>query len=140
MNKFFLGLGIILVATVVALIVFSQSNIANTQSNVDIKWHTDLNSALQEAKNTNKSIFIDFYEDGCSYCKELNESTFSDPGVKQKLNQDYVTVQINTDQNPDLSSKYKIYVFPTLVILNSNGQEIKRQEGYIPADQLLNWL
>jgi thioredoxin 1 len=140
MNKLFFGLGIIIVLTIVVLTVFSPSNEASEQSNVDIKWHTDLNSALQEVKNTNKSIFIDFYSDGCSYCKELNENTLSDSSIKQKLIQNYVTVKINTGQNPDLSSGYKIYELPTIVILNSNGEEIKRHEGYIPADQLLNWL
>lgn len=140
MNKIFFGLGIILVATLVVLIVFGPSNWANNQSNVDINWHTDLNSALQDAKNTNKSIFIDFYGEGCSYCKELSENTLSDSSVEKKLNQDYVAVKINTGQNPDLSSQYKIYELPTLVILNSNGQEIKRQEGYLSADQLLNWI
>jgi len=140
MNKLFLGLGIIIVATIVVLTVFSPSN-ANNQSNVnDMKWHTDLNSALQEAKNTNKSIFIDFYADGCSYCKELTEKTLSNSIVEKELSQDYVKVKINTGQNPDLSSEYKIYELPTIVILNSNGEEIKRHNGYISADQLLNWL
>jgi len=140
MNKFFLGLGIIIIVTAVVLIVFGQPSVSNNQSNADTTWQTNLDSALQDAKNTNKPIFIDFYADWCSYCKELNESTLSDPNVKKKLNQDYVKVDINTDQNPDLSSRYKIYSLPTLVILNSNGQEIKRQEGYVSADQLLNWL
>lgn len=140
MNKFFIGLGVILVATAVVLAVFGQSIVTSDQSNVSVNWHTDLNSALQEAKNTNKSIFIDFYGEGCSYCKQLSENTLSDSSVEKKLNQDYVAVKINTNQNPNLSSQYKIYELPTLVILNSNGQEIKRQEGYVSANQLLNWL
>lgn len=140
MNKFFLGLGIIIIVTAVVLIVFGQPSVSNNQSNADTTWQTNLDSTLQDAKNTNKPIFIDFYADWCSYCKELNESTLSDPNVKKKLNRDYVKVDINTDQNPDLSSRYKIYSLPTIVILNSNGQEIKRYEGYVTSDQLLNWL
>lgn len=140
MNKFFLGLGIIIVITAVVLMVFSQHSVSNNPSNADITWQTNLDSAIQDAKNTNKPVFIDFYGEGCSYCKELNESTLSDPNVKKKLSQNYVTVDINTDQNPNLASQYKIYSLPTLVILNSNGQEIKRQEGYVSSDQLLSWL
>lgn len=140
MNKFFLGLGIIIVITAVVLIVFSQHSVSNNSSNADITWQTNLDSALQEAKSTNKSIFIDFYGEGCSYCKQLSENTLSDSSVEKKLNQDYVAVKIDTDQDPNLSSQYKIYELPTLVILNPNGHEIKRQEGYVSADQLLNWL
>lgn len=140
MNKFFLGLGIIIVVTAAVLIVFGQPSTSNNQSSADTTWHTDLNSALQDAKNSDKPVFIDFYADWCSYCKELNESTLSDPNVKKKLSKDYITVDINTDQNPDLASQYKIYNLPTVVVLNSNGQEIKRQEQYMSADELLNWL
>lgn len=143
MKKLFLGIGIILVGVMVVLIVLNQSSTVTNQSqnqSQDTTWHTDLNSSIQEAKNTNKTVFIDFYEDGCTYCKQLDEQTLSDPDVKEKLSQNYVLVKINTDQNPDLASQYKIYELPTMVILNSNGQEVKRQGGYLTVDQLLNWL
>lgn len=140
MNKLFLGLGLIVIATVVVLTFFNPSSKDSAQSPADLQWHVDLNSALQEAKTTNKSVFIDFYADWCSYCKELNQSTLSDSGVKKKLSQDYIAVEINTDKNPSLASKYKVYELPTLIILNSSGEEIKRHEGYLSANELLNWI
>jgi thioredoxin 1 len=144
MKKLLLILGIIIAAILVVYAVSSSQNNNNftssNQSQVELKWYTDLNSALQEAQKTNKQVFIDFYADWCPYCKELDKKTFPDTRVSAKLAQNYVLVKINTDQNPDLASQYKVYGLPTMVILNSNGQEVNRISGYVTPEQLLNQL
>jgi len=86
----------------------------------------------------NRPVFIDFYTTWCSYCKQLDETTLSDPRVQEKLARSYITVKIDADKNSDLASKYGIYGYPTIIILNPDGQEIKRIEGYVDANTLLN--
>lgn len=140
MKKLFIAV-IGLVVLTAALYGFSSFKGETTNKSTEsLEWSTDLNSALQEARNTDKNVFIDFYADWCPYCKELDEKTFQDTGVQDKLSQNYVAVKINTDDNPELASQYKVYSLPTLVILNSDGQEVKRYSGYISADDLLNKL
>jgi thiol:disulfide interchange protein DsbD len=68
----------------------------------------------------------------------LDDNTFSNPQVQEKLGKNYVIVKINVNENPDLVSKYKIYAFPVMIFLDSEGNEIKRYEGYIPPDEFLN--
>ena len=80
-------------------------------------WNNDFNSALINAQKSNKLVFVDFYADWCGYCKELDEKTYPDQGVQQRLAQKYVAVKVNVDQNPDLATKYNIYGLPTLVII-----------------------
>lgn len=141
MKKLIIIIGIILIALIALYAALSPENKETTTGqNKNINWHTDLNSALNEAKNSNKPVFIDFYTTWCPYCKQLDETTLSDPRVKAKLAKDYVVAKINADQYPDAASNYKIYGYPTLLFLNPNGQEIKRFEGYIDADTLLNQL
>lgn len=105
-----------------------------------IEWNTDFNSALTAAQKSNKLVFVDFYADWCKYCQELDEKTYPDPGVQQSLAQKYVTVKVNVDKNPDLATKYKIYGLPTLVIMDANGNEIKRVEGYQTPSELISIL
>jgi len=81
---------------------------------------------------------IDFYADWCSYCGEMDEETFTDPQVKEKLTQNYVLLKVDVDKNPDLSSKYRAYSLPTIVIVDSSGNEIKRIIGYQTPEQLLS--
>ncbi|MGZ7048141.1 MAG: thioredoxin family protein [Methanobacterium sp.] len=141
MQKSVIIIGIIVLVTISAFAVFggqSQKNVEPQNSN--LSWHTDLNSTLAEAKQTNKPVFMDFYANWCSYCQKLDENTFSDPQVQDKLKSKYVLAKINIDSNPDIASKYKVYGVPTMVFLNPDGTEIKRNEGYLGPNELLNQL
>ena len=145
MKKVILGLGILLLVLVIFVAVLSQSirEKSTTASSAisnssEFKWNTDLNAALQEAKTTNKSVFIDFYADWCPYCRELDENTLNDPNVKQKLVQNYLLVKVNVDQNPTPTSIYKVYSLPTILILNAEGHEVNRIEGYQSPNELLS--
>jgi thioredoxin 1 len=112
----------------------------NSNSEITLEWNTDMNSAFKLAQKSNKLVFVDFYADWCGYCKQLDSDTFANQNVKQKFAQRYVLVKINVDQNPELASKYQVYGLPTIVIMDSNGNIIKRQEGFLSAGELLNIL
>jgi thiol:disulfide interchange protein DsbD len=139
MQKGIVIIGIIIIAVIAAYALLSPgSENTSTINNTQLKWHDNLNLALQEAQNMNRPVFIDFYTTWCTYCKQLDETTLSDPRVQEKLASGYITVKIDADKNSDLASKYRIYGYPTILILNPDAQEIKRIEGYVDADSLLN--
>ena len=140
MDRYIIWIAVILVALIGVVIALSSSTDSEMEDTTtsSLQWGTDLNQAMQEAKNTNKSIFVDFYADWCYYCKEMDEVTYTDPQVEEKLTQNYVLVKINVDDNPDLSSQYQAYNLPTMVILDSDGNEINRIIGYQTPEQLLN--
>jgi thiol:disulfide interchange protein DsbD len=138
---------VIVVSSVLILFVVTnfQKNTQKQQdqtsnSEINIQWNTDLNAAFGLAQKSNKLVFVDFYADWCGYCKQVDDDTFVNQNVKQKFAQSYVLVKINVDQNPDLASKYQVYSLPTLIIMDSNGNVIKRQEGFVSAGELLNIL
>lgn len=141
MQKSVIIVGIIIVIAIAGYALLGSQKQDNTEKQgSDIKWYTDLNAAFQQAQNTNKPIFIDFFASWCSPCQQLDKNTFSNQQVKDKLSSKYVTVKIDVDKNPDLVSKYKIYGYPTMVFLNPDGTEIKRIDGYVDHGTLLNQL
>ncbi len=141
-----LGVVVVVVAAIFAVSTFqghknSQSLQNQTQNQqINLQWNNDLNSALKLAEKSNKLVFVDFHADWCGYCNQLDSETFTNDAVKQKFAQRYVLVKINVDQNPDLASQYKVYALPTIVIFDSNGNELKRQEGFVTPQKLLNTL
>ena len=141
-NSMLIVLGIVVLFIIVIYAVSTIEKNTETQQSqnqsIKLQWNIDLNSGFLLAQKSNKLVFVDFYADWCGYCKELDENTYTDTYVQQRLAQKYVLVKINVDQNPDLASKYKVYGLPTLVILEANGNEIKRQEGYVTPSELLN--
>ncbi|MGF7119391.1 thioredoxin family protein [Methanobacterium oryzae] len=141
MKNPFIIIGFIILAGIIAYAALgSQSDNTSQNESTNLNWHTDLDSALVEAKQTNKPVFIDFYTTWCAYCKQLDETTLSDPRVQEKLSKNYVVAKIDADKYPDIASNYKIYGYPTLLVLDSNGVEIKRIEGYVDSNTLLNQL
>lgn len=139
MRKYFIGIVVIIISLLVIVLSIYTLTSKETESNTSsIQWGNDLNQAMEEAKKSNKTIFIDFYADWCSYCGEMDEETYTDPQVVGKLTQNYVLLKVDVDENPSLSSKYKAYSLPTIVIVDSSGNEIKRIIGYQTPEQLLS--
>lgn len=141
MSRLFTILGIMFLVVVITGCTFlpgTQNNSSTGSSGIN--WNTDMNTAFQQAQASNKMVFADFYADWCHYCQEMDSVTYTDPDVQQRIAQSYIAVKIDTDDNPDLSSRYAIYGLPTIIIFNSNGQEIKRIEGYQSASQLMSQL
>lgn len=110
------------------------------QSTTDsLNWNTDLNSALTTAQNTNKHVLVDVYAPWCGYCKEMDKNTFQNPQVQEKLS-NYVLVKINGDENPDFMMKYQIYGYPTILILDPDGNIVKTISGYQEPDDFINMI
>lgn len=139
MDKYFIWISVIIIALLMVGAVVSGLSGKKTDTNTSsLQWGTDLNQAMQEAKTTNKSIFVDFYADWCTYCREMDDVTYTDPQVKEKLTHNYVLVKVDVDKNSDISSKYQAYSLPTMIILDSNGNQLKRIIGYQTPEQLLS--
>ena len=135
MQKSIIVIGVIILAAVISYAALgSQSENTSQNESTSLNWHTDLDSALTEAKKTNKPVFIDFYTTWCSYCKQLDETTLSNQQVQEKLSNDYVVAKIDADKYPDIASEYKIYGYPTLLFLDSNGGKLKELIGYVDSN------
>ncbi|MCH7773053.1 MAG: thioredoxin fold domain-containing protein [Bacteroidetes bacterium] len=94
------------------------------------------------AEISNRGVIIDFYADWCIPCKELDALTFSDPEVI-KVSEEFETYKADLTESlsPEvehLREKYKIVGVPTVLILNSKGEEVERITGFVTAEEFLN--
>ena len=101
---------------------------------------TDLNKAVEQAHAENKSIMLLFDQKSCYYCDELKEKTLSNSDVISKLNEGYITVIIDINEQPKVASKYKVFGTPTAIFLDSNQKQMGKIEGYVDANEFLNAL
>jgi len=138
MQKSAVIIGIIIVLAIAAYVALAPKSQKNVETqNSSLNWYTDLNSAFEESKKTSETVFVYFYAEWCSACIVFEENTLSDPEVQDKLSENYISVKIDIDKNPQLASDYKIYSIPTLIFLSQNGSEIKRHVGYIDSKDIL---
>jgi thiol:disulfide interchange protein DsbD len=108
-----------------------------------IEWQTYSDNAISNLEGK-KGAIIDFYADWCIPCKELDAMTFSAPEVISE-SKNFITLKADMTKSlaPEVSAlreKYKIVGVPTVLILNSKGEEVQRITGFINAEEFLKIL
>ncbi len=105
-----------------------------------VAWQPYSEEAVAEISS--RGVIIDFYADWCIPCKELDALTFSDPEVI-KVSEEFETYKADLTEtlSPEveqLREKYKIVGVPTVLILNSKGEEVERITGFVTAEEFLD--
>jgi protein disulfide-isomerase len=105
-------------------------------------WTDDYEKAKATAKAEKKMVLINFTgSDWCGWCIKLDKEVFSKPAFKEHMKDKYVLVELDFPQtkklpekkkaaNEALSEKYKVQGFPTLVVLDSEGNQVG-ELGYV---------
>ncbi len=104
-----------------------------------LAWNKYSDVAYQEALDSNEKIIIDFYADWCIPCKELDALTFSDASVIE-TSKSFKAFKVDmtktmSENTEKIRDKFGIVGMPTILILNSEGNEVKRLTGFINAKE-----
>jgi thiol-disulfide isomerase/thioredoxin len=87
-------------------------------------------AACAAATAEGKLVFIDFYTTWCEPCKRLDTQTWTDAGVGKLIGEKAVALKIDAEKATDLAKRYKINLYPTLLVLKADGNEVDRIEGF----------
>ncbi len=125
-----------IVFSIILIITSIYWVIPNEKQSIEWQPYTSNVSAA-----SNKARIIDFYADWCIPCKELDAMTFSDPKVinEAKRFEAYKADMTKSlsDEVSTLRDKYKIIGVPTVLILNSQGEEVQRITGFVNSNEFL---
>ena len=114
--------------------------ITRTSSAEDVSFSKgSYQEILDLAKLENKVVMIDFVTDWCKWCVETDKKVYTNSAVSDYANSHQINWKIDAEkgEGPELAKKYGIKGFPTIVFTASDGTEIDRIYGYLPADQFL---
>jgi len=101
----------------------------------------DLEGALVRAKAEKKVVLVDIYADWCAQCKELDEKTWPDPALKAWIAPNAVPIRIDTDaRRKDLATKLQIRSYPTVLLLDADGKELRRILGFQKPETMRAWV
>jgi thiol:disulfide interchange protein DsbD len=108
-----------------------------------IPWATYSVENVKASVTQHKPIIIDFYADWCISCHELERTVFSNPQVIADLKGvTTLRVDVTNMDDPrvnDVIEEYHVIGLPTVIFLDSSGQEIKeaRVEGERSKDDFV---
>ncbi len=124
-------------STLVALFITTLSFASS------INFHEgNFSSAKELANKEGKKLLVDFYASWCAPCKWMDETTFADPEVIRRMNDDYITIKVNIDDFDGYALKehYGVKVLPTVLIFDNDGKVVERIEETIPPSKMNNLL
>lgn len=127
------------------LVLTALATTALADGSQGVKWTQDYSQAVQMSKETHKPILLLFTGSGwCPYCNKIEKEVFSNAQFGKMAGDKYIFVMLDfapngkaksqafAQQHQELSGKYKIEGFPTVIVLDQNEKLLART-GYRPG-------
>ena len=95
-----------------------------------IMWNSSLRKAGQESIRSGKPVLIQFTATWCGYCHKMLETTYHDASVIQRVNDFFVPVLLDADENEKLVKLLNVKSFPTTVIISPEQEVLLLFSGY----------
>ncbi len=98
---------------------------------------TNSNQTTAQTTQTGKPQVIKFTSAMCLDCQTMNK-IFKNifPKYEGKIILTEIQVQDKNSFNDEQIKKYNVTLVPTIILLNSQGQQVKRIEGAIPEKEM----
>lgn len=142
---------LLLLTATILLSIHSETEIPGDNSlqsgDPKTEW-LDIETAQKLSKSDGSPVFLFFEAEWCGTCKRMLRSVFPQPEVHRLLSENYHTVSIDLDSRKeilfngrklterDLARELEIQATPTLLFLNTTGEELGRFRGYMDSDDL----
>lgn len=102
----------------------------------------DLERELEQARDNNQPVFLDFYADWCVDCVRLDRTTFQDQRVINAMADVHLLkadVTDNTSEHRNLMREFNLFGPPAMIFWDADGNELRnhRSIGYLNADRFL---
>lgn len=95
------------------------------------------NSAVENSGSSGKIVLVDFFATWCEPCERMDENTYSDSRIIETSSQ-FECAKVDVDRESDLANQYGVSSIPLTLFLTSEGDEMRRVEGYVEAEEFLN--
>lgn len=102
----------------------------------EIQWHEWGPDPFVLAEEQDKLVLLSISAVWCHWCHVMDETTYSDPAVIDKINSDFIPVRVDSDRRPDINRRYNQGGWPTTVFLVPSGAPVTGLT-FAPAPQLL---
>lgn len=102
---------------------------------------TASNSTTAKTSEAGKPQVVKFTSAMCLDCQTMNK-VFKEifPKYNGKIILTEIQVQDKNSFSEEQIKKYNVTLVPTIVLLNSDGRQVKRIEGAIPKEQMDKYL
>ena len=93
-------------------------------------FHGTWEDAIKLAQKEEKFIFVDAYASWCGPCKRMASTVFTDKGVGEFMNKNYVSLKLDMEKDPEgvkFGQKFSVSAYPSLFFINDKGELIQKE-------------
>ncbi len=108
--------------------------VRNEDRGGNLAWAKSYTDGLAQASRQHKPLFISFHTPGCAWCAKMDAETFTDPTVVE-LSRQFVCVRVESDVDPAVVERYRVFAYPTLLFADSGGHELSRIASYVEPSE-----
>ena len=101
----------------------------------EIGWRQWSEAAFEEAAAADRPILLSISAVWCHWCHVMDETTYSDQRVIDKIKSLYIPIRVDNDLRPDINQRYNMGGWPTTAFLTPRG-DVLTGATYMPADQM----
>lgn len=118
---------------------------ASLTNYAQVVFETSISEAFRKAKEQNKNVFIEYYNQDCSVCKRLGKLLKEDSNIAAYYNSNFINYAINTYD--EVSDDEKTFLeeanlhfasVPVLLYFDKNRNFLHYSSGEITQDVVLN--
>ena len=102
-----------------------------------LRWQTWSPAVFEQARRDGRLVLVDLVAEWCSFCKKMDRTTWRDPAVLAAIDQGYVPVRADPENQPQLPPRFADYGRPSIVILAADGRELLKKQGYLKPQWML---
>jgi len=105
-----------------------------------VSWNTNIRHAVDQAAWGRRQILVQVSASWCSHCQRMKNETYTDPELVNLINERFVAVAIDADQQREFVERMEIRSLPTTLIVGSDLRVLSRLQGFQSSGQLLQAL
>ena len=127
--------GIVISMSLFAGVTFHTAQATPPEAKTKISWRSDLKKAHQESVKLNRPMMIVFGADWCAYCRKMEQTTLTDPSLVQSINQDYIPVHLDFDDERKVAEILEVDRLPCTIFLSPRADLLGRMVGFVGRRQ-----
>lgn len=114
-----------------------------------INWLTALPTDASQTEASKPTLLLFTGESWCPGCIMLARDVFSRDDVAQKVHEKVIPVKYDfppggaadpDEEKSQMADKYGIEAFPTLLLVDNQGNVLSKRVGSMPAESFLLWI
>lgn len=123
-------IAVLVLAVMIPGVSSAAVRVKRVKSQRGLSWHKTFAAAQTEARRRGLPLLVHFHASWCGPCRRMERDVLDTPELATRLANRVVAVKVDTDREPTVTSRFRVKLLPTDLVVTPDGKALARTEGY----------